>query len=105
LALPMLVGVLPLVGLSFLLSESTERIFIGISALIAAASLLPAYFRQHGKLRSIFFAAAGIGLIVSTHLLFEDNLPAKFTFLIAGAALLTTAHLLNRRLCRACKIC
>lgn len=105
LALPLLVGVLPLVGLSFLLAETTELALIGVSALIAAASLLPAYFRRHGKLRSIYLAAAGIGLIVLTHVLFEDNLIAKIIFLIAGAVLLTSAHLLNRRLCRECEVC
>lgn len=105
LALPFLIGVLPLVGLSFLLDETTERIFILLSAILAALSLLPAYFRQHGKLRVIFLAASGIGLIVLTHFLFEENLAAKIVFLITGAILLSAAHLLNRRLCRDCEIC
>ena len=105
LALPFLVGVLPLVGLSFLLEETTERVFIGISVVIAVFGLLPAYFREHGKLRSIFLAAAGIGLIVLTHFLFEENLTAKILFLIAGAGLISAAHLLNRRLCRECAFC
>ncbi len=105
LALPFLVGVLPLVGLSFLLEEATERVFIGISVIIAVLGLLPAYFREHGKLRSIFLAAAGIGLITLTHFLFEENLTAKIVFLIAGAGLISAAHLLNRRLCRECAVC
>lgn len=105
LALPFLIGVLPLVGLSFLLEETTERVFIGISAALAALSLLPAYFGEHGKLRSIFLAAAGIGLIVLTHLLFEENLTLKIIFLVIGAILISAAHFLNRRLCRACQVC
>ena len=105
LALPMLVGILPLIGLGFLLSETSERALIGLSALIATASLLPSYYLHHGKLRSIFLAVGGLSLIVMTHLLFEDNLAAKIVFLIAGAGLITTAHLLNRRLCLACKVC
>ncbi len=105
LALPFLIGLLPLIGLSFLLEETTERVFIGISAAIAGLSLLPAYFRRHGKLRSIFLAVAGIGLIILTHLLFEKNLTAKIIFLTSGAILISAAHLLNQRLCRACKSC
>lgn len=105
LAPPFLVGVLPFLGLNFLLSEATERVLIGVSILLAALSLLPAYFREHRKLRSIFLAAAGIGLIVLTHFLFEENLPAKIMFLIAGAILISAAHLVNRRLCRACAVC
>lgn len=105
LALPFLIGLLPLVGLSFLLEETTERVFVGISVALAALSLLPAYFREHGKLRSIFLAVAGIGLIALTHFLFEDNLIFKFVFLLAGAGLISAAHVINRRLCRACAVC
>ena len=105
LALPFTVSLLPLIGLSFLLDEAAERVFIGISVVLAVLSLLPAYFREHGKLRSIFLAAAGIGLIVMTHFLFEENLTFKFIFLLAGAILISAAHFLNRRLCRACEVC
>lgn len=103
-ALPFLVGILPFVGLSFLLSEANERVFTGISVVLAAFSLLPAYFREHGRLRSIF-SAAGIGLIVLTHFFFEENLIAKLIFLLVGAGLISAAHVLNRRLCRACAAC
>jgi predicted membrane channel-forming protein YqfA (hemolysin III family) len=105
LALPFLIGALPLAGLSFLLDETTERVFIAISALLAALSLVPAYFREHGKLRSIFLALAGIGLILLTHFLFEDELILKFVFLLAGGGLISAAHILNRRLCRECAVC
>ena len=105
LVLPFFITLLPLVGLSFLLEESTERVFIGISAALAGLSLLPAYFREHGKLRSIVLAFAGIGLIALTHFTFEENLTAKFIFLLAGAILISAAHFINRRLCRACAVC
>lgn len=105
LALPFLVSLLPLVGLSFLLDEATERVFIGISVVLAVLSLLPAYFREHGKLRSIFLAAAGIGLIALTHFLLEENLTVKIIFLLTGAILISAAHIINRRLCRACAVC
>lgn len=105
LALPLLIGVLPLIGLSFLLSETTERVFIGISVVLAILSLLPSYFREHKKLQAILLAVAGIGLIILTHFLFEENLTLKVIFLISGAILISSAHLLNRRLCRDCKVC
>jgi hypothetical protein len=105
LALPFLIGALPFVGLTFLLSETTERVFIGVSVVLAILSLLPAYFREHRRLQAVFLAAAGIGLIVLTHFLLEENLILKAVFLIVGAILITAAHLLNRRLCRACAVC
>ena len=63
-ALPFAVSLLPLIGLSFLLSESIERIFIGISIVIAGLSLMPAYFRQHGKAGALLLFTSGIGLII-----------------------------------------
>jgi hypothetical protein len=106
LALPLLLAALPFAGLGFVLvGETAERIMIGISLMIGVSSLLPAYFRQHGKLRSIGLAASGIGLIILTHLYFEEDFALKFVFLVTGAFLLTAAHLLNRRLCRSCPVC
>ncbi len=104
-ALPFLLAVLPVAGLGFLLEETTERAFIAVSVIIAVMSLLPTYLREHRKLRSILLAASGIGLIILTHLYFEDDFYLKAVFLIAGACFLTAAHLLNRRLCRDCSVC
>lgn len=105
LALPFAVSILPLVGLSFLVSETTERVFIGISIFIAGLSLMPAYFRKHRRLRALVLFTGGIGLIIFSHLLFEDSLVFKAIFLITGGAVITTAHVVNRRLCRECGSC
>jgi len=105
LALPYAVSILPLVGLSFLLSETTERAFIGVSLLIAGLSLMPAYFRQHGNIRPLLIFTSGIGLIVVSHLLFDESILFKAIFLLIGGAFITTAHFVNRRLCRDCHSC
>lgn len=105
LALPLLITVLPLAGLSFLLSETSEIIFTVFSAAVAVMSFLPAYFNRHRKLRAAFLAVGGIALIVLTHLFFEENLALKIAFLVSGAVLLTAAHFVNRRLCRECAVC
>ena len=105
LALPFFISLLPILGLSFLLDETTERAIIGCSILLAALSLLPAYFRQHGKIRAIVLFAAGIGLIVWSHLAFEEKLTMQIPFLLVGAISITAAHFINRRLCRACARC
>src|SRR5688572_29627491 len=97
LALSFTVSLLPVFGLSFLLSETTELVFIGISILIAGLSLMPAYFREHGQIRVLLLFAGGIGLITSSHLLFEESLIFKAMILITGGVVITMAHLLNRR--------
>lgn len=73
LVLPLFISILPLGGLSFLLDETTEFGFIFATIVIALLSLLPAYFKQHGKLRSLVFFVNGIFLIVISHILFEEN--------------------------------
>jgi uncharacterized membrane protein len=105
LALPFTVSILPLIGLSFLLSENTERVFIGISILIASVSLVPSYFRQHGRIRALALFTSGISLILTSHLLLEESFVFKAIFLLAGGALITTAHFINRRLCLECDAC
>jgi len=105
LALPFFISLLPLIGLSFLLDETVEWMIIGVSVLIAAFSLLPAYFRGHGKIHTIVLFVAGIGLIVASQMAFEDELAMQIPFLLVGAGLITAAHLVNRRLCQTCARC
>lgn len=105
LALPFVLALLPLAGLSFLIDETVELAILGIAVCIAALSLVPAYFRQHGSLRAIALFAAGIGLFGISRSLFEDDLPMEIIFVLVGAVLITTAHLINRRLCKQCAEC
>lgn len=105
LVLPFFITLLPFAGLSFLLDETTERIFIGISATLAGLSLFPDYFKHHRKLRTVIFGVSGLGLIIATHLLFDENLTLKTAFLLSGAVLISAAHLINRRLCKDCAAC
>lgn len=103
--LPLAAALLPLAGLSFLADEAAEWTLIGISAAIALASFLPAYFRRHRKMRAMLLFASGIGLIIFSHLLLEAPTVWKIPLIIAGAGFITAAHLFNRRLCRACAVC
>jgi uncharacterized membrane protein YuzA (DUF378 family) len=105
LAMPFLVSFLPLLGVSFLASEGIEYVFIGLSVAIALMSLLPAYFRQHRKIRTLLLFVSGVCFIVFADLLFERNLFGKIIFVLVGAACVTSAHFINRRLCRNCRAC
>ena len=103
LAMPFLITFLSLVGLSFLADETTEWIIISSSIGIALISLIPS-FNQHGKYQSLLLFAAGIGLIIISHLFFEESFIGKVLIILPGAALITTAHLLNRHYCKTCPI-
>jgi len=105
LAMPFLVSFLPLLGISFLAREGVEYVFIGFSVAIALTSLLPAYFKQHRKIRTLLLFVSGICFIAFADALFEDNFFGKVIFVLIGASCVTAAHFINRRLCRDCRAC
>lgn len=100
---PVVLAAVPLWGFSFLTDEKTEWIIISTSALIAVASFIPAFFFRHGKFRVLVLSILGIGTIAFSSFFLEDALTLKAPFLITGAILMTSAHLLNRRLCKDCE--
>lgn len=104
LTMPMAVSVLPLIGLSFLADERLEWLFIGASSLIAALSLLPTYFRWHKKIRTLFLFAFGLTLVLLAQKFFDDDWRYQIPLLMFGAGMITTSHLVNRRLCRVCVV-
>ena len=105
LAMPFIISFLPLLGISFLAHEGIEYIIIGISVAVALISLLPAYFKQHRKIRTLLLFVSGICFVIFADLLFEESLTGKVVFVLTGASLVTSAHFINRRLCRNCQNC
>jgi hypothetical protein len=105
LAIPLIVSSFPLLGLSFLAGEAVEYVFIGLSVVIAAVSLLPAYFKSHRKIRAVLLFTSGIGFMIFSDILFEDDLTGKIVFVSVGAICITLAHFINRHLCKTCRNC
>jgi len=102
LAMPFVVGTLPLLGLSFLVDHAAESIFIFASIGLALFSLCwglrthKSYKALSILLFSAFLIGAGFFLVSETfHLL----------FIVLGALGIATSHLLNRRLCKNCPSC
>lgn len=105
LAMPFVISFLPLIGLGFLVHEEIEYIFVGLSVMVAAISLLPGFFRLHGNINTLLLFIAGISFVISADKIFEENLTGKVVFVFIGAGFITTAHFLNRYLCRKCESC
>ena len=105
LAAPFLIGALPLVGLGFLAHEGVEYIFIGVSVIVALVSILSGFLRFHRNTYTLMLFAGGIGLMISADGMFEESLAGKTLVVACGAILITTAHFLNRYLCRKCANC
>jgi hypothetical protein len=102
---PLIVGLLPLVGLSFLASEQAEWSLVGLSLCVGIWSLLPSYARKHRHWRPLLIFASGAGLIIAVRLLAEEGSSLEAPAMVAGALLIACAHLINRRLCRGCADC
>lgn len=102
---PILVGLLPLVGLSSLGDEQTEWAFIIVAIGLGAASLLPSYVRQHKQARPLLLFAMGASVLLAARMILEESTRLEMPAVLIGALLIACAHLLNRKLCRACSIC
>lgn len=101
-ALPLIVSLLPLLGLSFIGHRTFDIVMFSITILIASASLCwgTRIHKNFGVLflllaAVVFFALGGFhahdladGLLVGT-----------------GGFCLATAHLINRKLCKSCDHC
>ncbi len=105
LAMPFIISFLPLLGISFLAHEGIEYVIIGFSIVVALITLLPAYFRQHRKIRTLLLYVSGICFVIFADMLFEESLSAKIIFVLIGAGLVSSAHFINRILCRNCRVC
>ena len=100
-AMPLLVTILPLLGLGFLASERAELIIIGAVAL-ALGSIVWGV-RHHRSWRAFLILVVAVAFIATartaTEGIFEVVLHST------GGILLAAAHLLNRHLCKLCPVC
>ena len=102
---PLLIGLLPLLGLSWFADARTEWSFVTLSVLLGLLSLLPSYFRHHQRLRPAIIFTTGICLILIARLLLEEGSRIETPVVVVGALMVATAHIINLKLCRACKEC
>ena len=101
-AAPLLMTVLPIIGLGFILAESTELVMVASAGGIAIGSLTWG-FRHHRKRRIFLMLGGALMLIIIARLGVSEN--AEVIFTVLGGLLLMGAHLVNRHLCRTCQHC
>ena len=100
LALPVAVGVFPLLGLQLLEDERIEIGFLVIGATFALIATLWGLHR-HGAVRMVAIFSAAIGVMLWGYLMGEETIEGRLV-LAAGAFALFISHRLNRRLCESC---
>jgi MerC mercury resistance protein len=99
---PLLIGVLPLLGLGFLAGDGIEKVFIVTSIVLAAASFSWG-FRHHRRFYIFLFLVSGLALIFTGRVWVADGF--EIPVVVSGTLVLTSGHLLDRRLCRLCVAC
>jgi hypothetical protein len=102
---PLLVSMLPTLGLGFLASAEAEFAFIAASGVIAAVSLVPGFFGYHRRINTLLLFLTGFSLLVFGEEIFGESIAGRIAAAVTGAAFITAAHLINRRLCRKCINC
>jgi hypothetical protein len=103
--MPLLAGLLPLVGMGFLASEQTEWVLVGLSLGIGSLSLLPSYARKHRQWRPLLLFVFGASLIITVRMSAEEGSRLQASAMVIGALLIVCAHIVNQRLCRSCAVC
>lgn len=103
--MPLFVTALPLLGLSFLASEPVEWTLLLCSALLGTLALVVGY-RQHRSASIFGVLGVALVLLVGGRLAEEGGVEGwGQAFMVAGGLTMMGAHLINRKLCRACSAC
>jgi hypothetical protein len=103
--MPLLVSVLPLIGLSFLVDERTEWALVALSAVLGISSLSLGY-REHRSPRALIILGIGLVLLATGRILEERGVEVGgVAVVVLGGLTLAAAHIVNRRLCHTCEQC
>jgi hypothetical protein len=98
--MPVLIGVLPLVGLAFVAEERFEWAVMGLVAVLAIGSALWGY-QKHRALRVLMSFAGALGLL-ALGLLLEHHTSWGHGLVVLGGLAVAATHLMSARLCRQC---
>lgn len=105
-AMPLVITLLPLIGLGFLADDRTEWLLFGLSALLGLSSLCGSYFREHRSHRALVVLAVGLSLLALGHIV-EDRIygTGGVALVVLGGLTVAAAHAVNHALCRSCHRC
>ncbi|QAU23446.1 MerC domain-containing protein [Dyella sp. M7H15-1] len=99
-ALPFVLAILPLLGLSFLADHAFERGFVLFASALAMFALVSGY-RRHHRLLPLRLALTGLALLV-VGVTFAENVSIVLhsVFVTCGGMLVASAHFVNLRIDR-----
>lgn len=107
LALPVMVGALPSLGLAFLADEIVHEILALLLIGLAALAFIPGY-RRHRDRRVVVLMATGLGLILFATwggAVVDLHGEGETVVSVVGSLFLISAHFLNHSFCKSCSVC
>ena len=100
--LPILLPLLPLIGLSFLADHTWEHVFLLLTAALGTIALYSGFKRYHKRLYPFYLLYLGVVFYWIKHDFSSELEPI---FIVGGASLIIAAHFVNIKLCNSCKQC
>ena len=94
--LPVLIPVLPLVGLGFVAGEAFEHTILALTMILGVVALYSGYQRYHRTLYPFISLFTG-GIVYLNRYTFGDDLEPIMT--VISAMFIVGAHIANMRLC------
>jgi len=101
--LPLLMTLLPLLGLEMFKNEKLEYGLLSFTFLVGCTSLFRGYRYHHHYVKPLLLFALGFGFLLSGHFLAAAYW--ELLLVSTGALLVIIAHVWNLRECRNCRIC
>ena len=97
-ALPLVIAVLPAIGLGFLANHKFERGFVAFASMLALTTLFLG-FRRHRQFRAFWFLVPGIVLLAAGMIVDFDQSATLHAVLVSiGGTLVAVSHVTNLRL-------
>src|SRR5688572_1775230 len=96
---PLLIAILPAIGLGFLLNHMTEVVMMSF-AILASTVTLCWGFKQHRNLFPVALFVAGLLWYKVGHMSHH-----KILFLFVGILCFLGSNILNKRMCNSCHTC
>ncbi len=99
---PMVLTLLPAIGLGILADEGVEIALMSLSAMLGMVSLTLS-FRAHRSPKALGILVVGLCLLALGRITEEGNHePIGIPLVVGGGLVVAASHLVNRRLCRSC---
>lgn len=95
--LPLVLALLPALGLGFLADHRFERGFVAFACVLALTSLIVG-FRRHQRFGAFGFLAPGIALLLAGLVFEYESMVVHAALVATGGSLVALAHLINLRL-------